>query len=253
MILELGKAHYDCPSRSTCRVCGKRHYSLLHRSRPSAQTTNESTTTESINAQASSSTNAHTAPSSNTTRGEAKVVLGICQVTIESRGRRQKARALLDSGSHMSFLTNRLAQSLKVKRIHEPTQLTGISKTEIPACPYKVELFLLPDGHDSIPMTAVIISKITGDLPGYLPFLQDLTLADPNFDKPERGSIYFLVPMYSINSCYLGEDLLQMAHYTLGKLCLAGQSEESIFPNHLPWNHFFVFIPEQPIPTPTTC
>ncbi len=67
----------------------------------------------------------------------------------------------------MSFLTNRLALSLKVKRIHEPTQLTGISKTEIPACPYKAELFLLPDGHDSIPMTAVIISKITGDLPGF--------------------------------------------------------------------------------------
>ncbi len=188
----------DCPSRSACRVCGKRHHSLLHRSRPSAQTTNESTTTESINAQASSSTNAHTAPSSNTTRGEAKVVLGICQVTIESRGRRQKARALLDSGSHMSFITNRLAQSLKVKRIHEPTQLTGISQTEIPTCPYKAELSLLPDGHDSIPMTAVIISKITGDLPGFplhgvrnLPFLQDLTLADPNFDKPGRIDLLF--------------------------------------------------------------
>ncbi len=67
----------------------------------------------------------------------------------------------------MSFITNRLAQSLKVKRIHEPTQLTGISQTEIPACPYKAELSLLPDGHNSIPMTAVIISKITGDLPGF--------------------------------------------------------------------------------------
>ena len=154
----------DCPSRSTCRVCGKRHRSLLHRSRPSAQMTNESTTTERQTV--STSTNAHAAPSCNTSRGKAKVVLGICQVTVESRGRRQKARALLDSGSHMSFMTNRLAQSLKVRKIHDPMQLTGISQAEVPTCPYKAEITLLPDEHSSIPMTAVNISKITGDLPG---------------------------------------------------------------------------------------
>ncbi len=77
----------DCSSRSCCRVCGKRHHSLLHRSRPSTQTTNESATTErqtvstSTNAQTPSttnvhaspfSTNAHPAPSSNTTRGEVR-------------------------------------------------------------------------------------------------------------------------------------------------------------------------------------
>ena len=67
----------------------------------------------------------------------------------------------------MSFMTNRLAQSLKVRKIHEPTQLTGISQAEVPTCPYKAEISLLPDEHSSIPMTAVIISKITGDLPGF--------------------------------------------------------------------------------------
>ncbi len=125
-------------------------------------------------------------------------LLGICQVTVESRGRKQRARALLDSGSHMSFVTNRLAQSLKVKRIHEPIQLTGTSQTEVPAFPYEADISLLPDGHDSIPMTAVIISKITGDLPGFplhgvrnLHFLQNLTLADPNFNKPGRIDLLF--------------------------------------------------------------
>ena len=157
---------------------------------------NESTTTERQTV--STSTNAHAAPSCNTSRGKAKVVLGICQVTVESRGRRQKAQALLDSGSHMSFMTNRLAQSLKVRKIHDPTQLTGISQGEVPTYPYKAEISLLPDEHSSIPMTAVIISKITGDLPEFhlrgvrnLPFLQDLTLADPNFDKPGRIDLLF--------------------------------------------------------------
>ena len=74
----------DYPSHSTCRVCGNRHHSLLHRSRPSTQMTNESTTTEGQTV--SSSTNAHAAPSCDTSRGKAKVVLVICQVTVESRG-----------------------------------------------------------------------------------------------------------------------------------------------------------------------
>ena len=79
----------DSPSRSTCRVCGKCHHSLLHLGQLSAQMTNESTTTERQTV--STSTNAHAAPSCNTSRGKAKVVLGICQVTVESRGQRQKA------------------------------------------------------------------------------------------------------------------------------------------------------------------
>ena len=112
---------------------------------------------------------------------------------MESRGRLQKARALLDSGSHMSFMTSRLAQSLKVKKIREPTRLTGISQTEVPDCPFKAELSMLPDGHPSIPLKAVIITQITSDLPRFhlkgvrkLPFLQGLTLADSNFDQPSR-------------------------------------------------------------------
>ena len=114
--------------------------------------------------------------------------------TVESRGRQQKARALLDSGSHMSFMTSRLAQSLKVKKIRDPTRITGI---DVPDCTYKAEFSLLPKGHFPISMKAAIISKITGDLPGSylmgvqnLPFLHGLSLVDPNFYHP--GRIYLL-------------------------------------------------------------
>ena len=184
----------DCPSRRSCRECGSRHHSLLHRQRSSFHTTEDNTARPPI----PTSTNAHVAPSCNSSRGEARVVLGICQVTVESRGRQQKARALLDSGSHMSFMTSRLAQSLKVKKIRDPTRLTGISETEVPDCPFKAELSLLPDGHFPIPVKAVIIPKITGELPGFhlngvrnLPFLQGLTLADPNFDHPGKIDLLF--------------------------------------------------------------
>ena len=93
----------------------------------------------------------------------------------------------------MSFVTSRLSQLLKVKKIHEPTRLTGISQTEVPDCNFKAKISLISDGHPSIPLKAVVLDKITGDLPGFYlsgvrnkSFLQGLPLADPNFDHPGR-------------------------------------------------------------------
>ena len=112
---------------------------------------------------------------------------------MESRGRLQKAPALLDSGSHMSFVNSRLAQLLKAEKIRESTQLTRISQTKVPECNFKTEIALVPEKHPSIPLKAVIITKITSDLPGFhlkgvrnQPFLHGLPLADPNFDHPGR-------------------------------------------------------------------
>ena len=45
-----------------------------------------------------------TTPTCNASHSEAKIILGICEVSVASSGRLQKARALLDSGSHMSFM-----------------------------------------------------------------------------------------------------------------------------------------------------
>ena len=179
----------DCPSRRSCKDCGARHHSLLHRQSSSTRRTEDATERQTT----STATNAHATPTCNASSSEAKIVLGVCQVTVESRGRLQKARALLDSGSHMSFVTSRLAQLLKAKKIREPTQLTGISQTEVPECNFKTEVALVPEKHPSIPLKAVIITKITSDLPGFhlkgvrnQPFLYGLPLADPNFDHPGR-------------------------------------------------------------------
>ena len=95
-------------------------------------------------------------------------------------------------------MTSRLAQSLKVKKIRVPTRITGISETDVPDGTYKAEFSLLPKGHFPISMKAAIISKITGDLLGSylmgvrnLPFLQGLSLANPNFDHHGRIDLLF--------------------------------------------------------------
>ena len=102
----------DCSSIRSCRFCGKKHHSLLHRQR--------STTYSNENAAASlpvtNSTSAHVTPACNTVQGRARVFLGTGEVTVESGGRRQKARALLDGGSPISFITTKMTQRHKAKK-----------------------------------------------------------------------------------------------------------------------------------------
>ena len=49
----------DCPSRRSCRECGKRHHSSIHRQQPSSRTTENNSTSQSV----PPSTNAHVSPS----------------------------------------------------------------------------------------------------------------------------------------------------------------------------------------------
>ena len=96
---------WNCPSRRSCKNCGGRHHSLLDHQHSAMRRTESATEQQP----APTASNTQATLSSNTVRGEVRVILGICQVTVAHRGRLQKARALLDSGSHMSFVSSRLS------------------------------------------------------------------------------------------------------------------------------------------------
>ena len=87
---------------------------------------------------------------------------------MEAGGQRLKARALLDGGSPISFITTKMRQRLKARKISEPTNVSGISQSKVPLCHYKVDLTLVPDrNHPPPTLRAVVIDTITGDLPGF--------------------------------------------------------------------------------------
>ena len=100
-----------CPS-SSCRDCGKKHHSLLHRQRSVPSSGENSAARETP----TKSTSAHISPNRNIAQGKARIFLGTCQVTLESGGRRQKARALWDGGSPISFITSKMTQCLKARK-----------------------------------------------------------------------------------------------------------------------------------------
>ena len=212
-----------CPSSRSCRDCGKKHHLLLHQQCSAPSSGENSAARETP----TKSTSAHISPNRNNAQGQARIFLGTCQVTLESGGRRQKARALLDGGSPISFITSKMTQCLKARKINEPTNVSGISQSEVPLCRYKVDLSLIPDeSHPPLMLRAVVIDTITGDLPSFnlkgvrdKPFLQGLDLADPNFDQPACIDMLFGLDV-------LGELLLNERRASNNKTIFA---QETVF------------------------
>ena len=141
---------------------------------------------------------AHISPNCNNAQGKARIFLGTCQVTLEPGGRRQKARALLDGGSPISFITTKMTQRLKARKKMNQPMCQGFLNLWFLFVD-KVDLSLIPDGsHPPLMLREVVIDTITGDLPSFhlkgvrdKPFLQGLDLADPNFDQPASIDMLF--------------------------------------------------------------
>ena len=217
----LGSDHLlkNCFSKRSCRTCGRKHHTLLHRgdqqpsvvhqqsSIPSYPTCSTQTPQQKTPNQLPSQPQGQVAtlsaifvsttdPVCNTTASSNATILGTCVTTVESQGKLQKARALMDNSSSVTFITSRMVNSLKMRKIAESTSVTGFQQTVTPISKYKVEFHLrIPSGTVTvlIPVQVVVVDVITGDLPsGTLtnvkqsPFLQGLPLADPGFNKPGR-------------------------------------------------------------------
>ena len=106
------------------------------------------------------------------------------------------ARALLDSGSTASFVTQRLAKSLdlKLQRINITIEGFGARSETAPRKSYtSFRVSSVSDPHDSVQVSALAFPTVTSDLPiepvPYDPrwcHLKGLSLADPHYGQPGR-------------------------------------------------------------------
>ena len=192
----LGSGHiaWDCLSKRSCRTCGRRHHTLLHRGESTPTTPIHPTTP--INPTAAAATLLSTIETCNAASSDRTVILATCVANVEVKGKLHKARTLLDTRSTLTFVTSKLVQSLKMHKIPIATSFTGIQQTSTPSSTHRVEFNLrVPSGSVTIPVKveAVVVDVITGNLPSKVvstvknsPLLKDLTLADPKFDLPGK-------------------------------------------------------------------
>lgn len=177
----------NCPSPTSCRHCGKRHHSSMHK--PQGAPTNlghqyrDNTACDDGQA-ATTSTNIHFAS------GSSRILLSTAIVLIKSNaGHLVPVRALLDSGSQSTFITEVLANKLGLKRNPTNTFLSGIGQTPIRKATSTVDICIHSRiNNEFVAMTrSITIDKITGLIPGETirhndwPHLSNLALADPQY------------------------------------------------------------------------
>ena len=178
--LRAGHSSRECKSNSTCRTCQKRHRTLLHR--PQGTSSLLSST---------QSTQGHQAGSSFTS-----TLLPTAMVEIKTDSNKFLSfRALLDSGSQLTCITEKCRKRLGLKPRQADVEISGIGGNFSTRSASIVHLEIVSSHQRPIQTTAVVLEKVTKLLPSQRitgldnKQLKDLPLADPTFAHPGEVDI----------------------------------------------------------------
>ena len=196
----LRSGHYlsQCESSHRCKRCQKPHHTLLHMDSTSSTVVSSNVTPQDLSPTVVSNTAVRLC--SGTT------LLMTCKLIVYAPdGSITEARALLDNGSSASFVSERLAQVLRLPRHKQSMQLSGITGTPL-ASPPHVTNFKISPVHCTgrkIHIAAIVVPKVTRELPVHtIPLdpswthLSKLKLADPSFGQPGRIDVLLGVDVF---------------------------------------------------------
>ena len=120
-------------------------------------------------------------------------------------GHQMIARALLDPASTASFITERAAQHLKLRREKQEISVSGIGGTQCLTQSHAVVNVNLKSVQNSMSLhsvQAIVLSSLTKHLPitsvpkGDWPHLSSLELADPEFNVSKPIDVLLDVDVY---------------------------------------------------------
>ncbi|XP_062704418.1 uncharacterized protein LOC134286764 [Aedes albopictus] len=209
----------DCNSKFSCKTCGKKHNSLIHpgfqpssgssdnntsegngpangsrkrsdvaRSHVAAEITEE----DQSEAAAGPSRGAYSVGTKQGSLGSS-VFLSTVVVTIRDvSGGKQLARALLDSGSQVNVMSERLCQMLKLRRRSICVPITGVGQSESTAKHAVSATISSRVNEFSVGLDFLVLQRVTSELPSvtvpisHWKIPNDLPLADPQFNISGR-------------------------------------------------------------------
>lgn len=217
----LGPGHFwrQCTSIHKCKICQNPHHTLLHLERRNISSTPATVSTpqasqDATHQRGTSANSADVSDSNNppyifsaTTVGAKHSLLMTCCVRVKSPdGSHVVARALLDSASSASFVSERLAQSLSLPRTKRDVVISGVaglahrSQTH---CFTTFDVSPVSLSTKVTSVTAAIVPQVTCDLPTHpVPLnsewnhLKGLQLADPDFGRPGRIDLLLGVDVF---------------------------------------------------------
>ncbi|XP_059217643.1 uncharacterized protein LOC131994781 [Stomoxys calcitrans] len=195
-----------CKSKNTCLSCRKSHHTLLHldqttNPKPEGKFSNTRTfgeirnTSESIpkfttdNSAPSTSPKNFSQTQANFSHNNETILLRTALVQIENQGELFTVRALIDSGSQRTFLSEKIRNLLRIPYRRSLFEIGGIGASTQRA-DKECDIVIYSKRHNiRCNLTAIVLPKVTKKLPSVsfefplTPELQELELADPNFNK----------------------------------------------------------------------
>ena len=174
-------------------------------------------------------------------------LLMTCRILVSAPdGTSVEARAVLDSASSASFISERLAQSLCLPRSNQNARISGIAGISHKSPIQSIATFNISAVRSSskkIGVTAVIVPRVTCDLPLHpISFdlkwnhLSNLQLADPMFGQPGKIDILLGVDVFVnvlLHGRRFGPPGSPVAFETEFGWVLAGETESCIPANHI--------------------
>lgn len=188
----------NCKSSVSCRICSKRHHTILHF--PTDHAVNlpvEETSTSSASLTPQVVTNAV----SSTT-----VLLSTAIIAVrDSAGNFRPCHALIDNGSMSSFISDRCCKKLGLSPSFSNVSIEGIGQVSPKSANQSVSCQIKPMNktYPVFSFEALVLPSICSSLPSVrisldsCPHLQGLTLADPNYGKPKTIEILLGSEIYA--------------------------------------------------------
>ncbi|XP_018406810.1 PREDICTED: uncharacterized protein LOC108782911 [Cyphomyrmex costatus] len=193
-----------CRTTKRCLKCGNKHHTTIHQNTQSKTKASTPVASASENSSESKSSEVHTLHSSTEQHSVTScVLLATAQVVaIAENGENLKARVLIDQGSEISLISERLVQLLHLPRKHSSISLIGIGGLKTNNTNGLTQFKIRPhfDHNTEIFISAHILPKLTTSLPSVKvhqhdwPHLKGLTLADYHYATP--GSIDIILGAY---------------------------------------------------------
>ncbi|XP_076660066.1 uncharacterized protein LOC143363353 [Halictus rubicundus] len=177
----------ECNSKNTCRVCNKRHHSLLHEDAPPPAPPNSEPSTPPV---PSSEVNSHLASTLAAPRSGILLATAWVQLRVPS-GRCVTVRALIDQGSETSFVTEAMVHLLRAKRTRVATSISAVGGVHAGTVRHAVRLHVAPrdSASPSIVTTALVLTSLSTYMPKRMHNIRSLEhLSDLNWADADPSS-----------------------------------------------------------------
>lgn len=208
--LGLNHSVFSCRQLTRCRICSRKHHSLLHPKTVSQLTDNVDKTVDKkvVASTATTSQDGVTDVVTCFSNIHSQVLLATALVDVETRaGNDLTFRCLLDQGSQASFITESAVQTLGLQKVPNKICISGVGgsdQNDSLESRYMVSINLksLNDPTFVITVKAHVLNKLTTFLPSKKVVLQfwsglpGMRLADPMFDTPNKIDLLLGAKVY---------------------------------------------------------